>query len=82
MLEQMVPFLFGMWAHASMAGDLAAYPGWIYVLSRCIYPWGFWKGSPYILMSTIPGYIVIWYQLLRALYLLVQSETASLDYTR
>ncbi len=60
MMEQAIPFLSSLWInsvfidpnHASMIGA-------IYVIARALYPIGFKLGPPYILFSTIPGYICI-----------------------
>ena len=81
-LEQMMPFLVGLWGSAATAsgGDESAGSiyclGTIYILSRLFYPWCFSKGSPFILISTVPGYMVIWWQLITAAMALQSQPTA------
>jgi len=59
-LEQMMPFLVGLWLHALFVSvEDAAFWGWLYLLSRSLYPWLFPYGVPAILISTIAGYAVI-----------------------
>jgi uncharacterized MAPEG superfamily protein len=60
MLEQAMPFLVSLWLHASFVGpDSATNWGWYYLASRSIYPLAFYLGVPYLLLSTLPGYFVI-----------------------
>ncbi len=60
MLEQAIPFLGSLWLHAVFVDPVvAARYGWLYILFRSIYPIGFYMGLPYILCSTIPGYLII-----------------------
>ena len=63
-LEQLVPFVGSLWLYALTVGPQhTAVTGWTYVASRALYPPLFWAGSPFILLSTVPGYLVIWFHL-------------------
>lgn len=63
-MEQAIPFLTALWMHATFVSvDSAAWVGWIYVGTRALYPFGFYLGLPYILLSTGPGYGCIAYLL-------------------
>lgn len=63
-MEQAIPFLTALWMHAAFVSvDSAALVGWIYVVTRAIYPVGFYLGLPWILLSTGPGYACIAYLL-------------------
>ena len=64
-MEQMVPFLASLWMNAVFVDPTkAAKLGWIYIITRSYYPIAFYFGLPWILLSTLPGYGVI-FQLLR-----------------
>lgn len=63
-LEQLVPFLGSLWLFALFVdAERTRLTGALYILSRAAYPFLFWRGSPYILLSTLPGYAVIAYHL-------------------
>ena len=60
LLEQSVPFLTSLWLHAVFVSpQSAATLGWAYLGFRSIYPVVFYKGLPYLFLSTIPGYAII-----------------------
>ena len=67
-LEQMVPFLSGLWVCAVFVSvQEASWWGWMYVITRAVYPFLFYisPSGPYKLASTIPGYVavaVLWYK--------------------
>ena len=66
-LEQAPPFLVSLWACGLLADvELAAFCGKCYIFFRCLYPIVFRKGMPYLLLSTVPCYNIIWYMLFRA----------------
>lgn len=69
-LEQAIPFLLGLWLHAWFVNPLQAeFLGWWYLASRCIYPIAFYMGTPWLFVSTVPGYVVIfklWFDLYMA----------------
>jgi len=59
-MEQMIPFLLGLWLHALFVSvDGAAKLGWYYIMSRLLYPVMFLQPFPAILVSTLPGYAII-----------------------
>eukprot|EP01041_Mallomonas_annulata_P013716 gene13716-29172_t len=59
-MEQMGPFLSSLWLHALfISPEQATFLGYAYIASRSIYPFTFYCGVPWILMSTIPGYAII-----------------------
>jgi uncharacterized MAPEG superfamily protein len=63
-LEQMVPFLFSLWAHAIFVSSQdASFIGIIYIVSRSAYPFCFYLGLPWVLISTVPGYLCVSYLL-------------------
>lgn len=62
-LEQQGPFLLATWLHAVLVPNgapMAASLGWAYVLSRVLYPALFWAGHPWLQVSTMTGYLIIW----------------------
>ena len=66
-LEQAPPFLVSLWACGLLADvELAAFCGKGYIFFRCLYPIVFRKGMPWLLLSTVPCYNLIWYMLFRA----------------
>jgi len=66
-LEQAPPFLVSLWACGLLADvELAAFCGKCYISFRCLYPVLFRKGMPWLLLSTVPCYNLIWYMLFRA----------------
>ena len=66
-LEQAPPFLVSLWACGLLADvELAAFCGKGYIFFRCLYPAVFRKGMPWLLLSTVPCYNLIWYMLFRA----------------
>jgi len=66
-LEQAPPFLVSLWACGLLADvDTAAMCGKGYIFFRCLYPVLFRKGMPWLLLSTVPCYNLIWYMLFRA----------------
>ena len=66
-LEQAPPFLVSLWACGLLADvDTAAFCGKCYIFFRCLYPIVFRKGMPWLLLSTVPCYNLIWYMLFRA----------------
>ena len=66
-LEQAPPFLVSLWACGLLADvEVAAFCGKGYIFFRCLYPVLFRKGMPWLLLSTVPCYNLIWYMLFRA----------------
>ena len=60
MVEQSVPFLTSLWLCAMFhSPEYAARVGWYWLGSRVIYPVVFHYGMPYLLLSTVPGYVFI-----------------------
>lgn len=60
MLEQSIPFLTGLALHAVLVSvNSAAQLGWLWLLSRLIYPACFAQGIPMLFVSTVPGYLFI-----------------------
>eukprot|EP01051_Picozoa_sp_SAG22_P021809 SAG22_NODE_4968_length_1120_cov_1.215475_1_plen_211_part_00 len=60
MLEQSIPFLTGLALHAVLVSvNSAAQLGWLWLLSRLIYPACFSQGIPLLFVSTLPGYLCI-----------------------
>jgi hypothetical protein len=33
--------------------------GYVYIVSRLLYPWLFYIGHPWLQLSTVPGYLVV-----------------------
>ncbi len=65
-LEQMPPFLIALWLMTVFdSGDKARDFGIAYIVFRFIYPICFYYGLPWILISTLPGYAIIWAMLSR-----------------
>ena len=63
MLEQQPAFLVSTWLHAIIVpggSRAAALVGFVYILSRVLYPALFWIGHPWLQISTVPGYLSIW----------------------
>ena len=59
-LEQAIPFLMGLWLSALyVSPETATRFGWLYICSRAIYPVCFYYGVPWLLVSTVPGYLFI-----------------------
>lgn len=59
-LEQMGPFLAAIWLNALFVSRINSFTmGIVYISFRSIYPFCFYKGGPWLLLSTVPGYIVI-----------------------
>jgi len=74
-LEQLVPFLGSLWLFAIFVDSERTWQtGCAYLASRVAYPPLFWAGSPWILLSTVPGYAVIWYHLGAVLIALHRAE--------
>jgi uncharacterized MAPEG superfamily protein len=60
LMEQSIPFLLGLWLCAVVESpDYAATIGWYWLISRAMYPFVFYYGIPYLLLSTLPGYAFI-----------------------
>ena len=59
-LEQMVPFLAGLWICAVFVSPSEAERlGWIYVISRSFYPFLFYLGGNWRLGATLPNYYAV-----------------------
>jgi len=60
-IEQALVFLPLLWlsAHSSLGPEQTAFWGWTWLASRAIYPFMFYRGIPFIFISTVPGYVVI-----------------------
>ena len=59
-LEGAVVFLPLLWIHALFVDHEKSFSiAMAYVISRALYPFGF--GSPLVLLSTFPGYFVLYY---------------------
>eukprot|EP00854_Cymbomonas_tetramitiformis_P011332 gene11332-13392_t len=62
LLEQSPMFLTALWMHAVFVSiETAANAGWLYIAFRLIYPLVFSMGPPWIFISTVPNYCVVWY---------------------
>jgi len=60
LMEQAIPFLTSLWLCATYGSpEYASKVGWIYVITRSYYPLAFYYGLPYLLFSTIPGYLCV-----------------------
>lgn len=59
-MEQAIPFLTTLWLCAVFGdpGEATAL-GWSYIFFRAFYPFVFYKGGIWLLMSTVPGYLII-----------------------
>ena len=59
-MEQAIPFLTSLWLSAIYGSPkYATQIGWVYIITRSYYPFVFYYGLPYLLLSTIPGYACI-----------------------
>ena len=57
MMEQSLLFLPLLWLHALLVnGETAAFWGWAWLASRAPYPALFFKGVPWLFISTFGGY--------------------------
>jgi uncharacterized MAPEG superfamily protein len=68
--EQAFPFLACMWMRVLLIegeSELTAWLGWCYVVSRAVYPVFFCIGHPWLQVSTVPGYLIIWFFLVDVL---------------
>ena len=62
MVEQSIPFLASLWLCAMFHSPAEATKwGWYWLGSRVIYPVCFHLGMPYLLLSSTPGYICIFF---------------------
>jgi uncharacterized MAPEG superfamily protein len=62
--EQAWPFLISMWMRVLLVdgeSELTGWLGWCYVLTRAVYPIFFCIGHPWLQVSTVPGYLIIWF---------------------
>lgn len=60
LIEQSVLFMSSLWLCAVFySADYAGKVGWIWLISRSYYPFVFNYGIPWLLLSTVPGYICI-----------------------
>ncbi|EKX33533.1 hypothetical protein GUITHDRAFT_81305 [Guillardia theta CCMP2712] len=60
MLEQSTAFLVALWMHALFINvKSAAQLGWVWLTFRGLYPLVFDLGVPWLLVSTVPDYLVI-----------------------
>jgi hypothetical protein len=60
LMEQTPLFLLSLWLHAAFVDPSgAAFWGWLWIVSRSIYPFAFYSGPPYLFASTIPGYLCL-----------------------
>ena len=58
--KQAIPFLLALWLHAVFVRPgSAAQLGWVWLLSRVLYPFVFGLGIPFLFLSTILGYLCI-----------------------
>jgi len=59
-MEQAIPFLASLWLSAIYGSSkYATQIGWVYIITRSYYPFVFYYGLPYLLLSTVPGYACI-----------------------
>ena len=66
--EQMIPFLFSLYAYATYINARgAAQIGWAWLFFRSYYPFAFTR-FPLLFASTLPAYGCVWFMLLRAVY--------------
>lgn len=67
LLEQSLPFLVSLLAHAALVDAAgAARCGWVWIVCRLVYPFAFRLPFPGVLMSTVPAYAIIAYMLATA----------------
>ena len=60
LMEQAIPFLTSLWLCAIYGSPkYASNIGCIYIITRSYYPFAFYYGLPWILFSTLPGYLCI-----------------------
>jgi hypothetical protein len=63
-LEQSVPFLVSLWAHAAFVSPVnAAAVGWTWIAFRFVYPWAYRMRFPGVFISTVPAYACVAYLL-------------------
>lgn len=71
-LEQLTPFLLGLYAHAILVdANRAALLGWAWLGFRSYYP-GVFGAPPFLFASTLPAYGVVWYLLATATWSALQ----------
>jgi len=62
-IEQGIPFLVSLWLYAIFVdATYATILGFAYVAVRSIYPL-VWGRPPWLFLSTVPGYGIVWYML-------------------
>ena len=62
MLEQMGPFLAGMWLYANFVdATIAGYLGLAYVFIRAFYYLAYVNGTVLVLFVTLPNYTIVFY---------------------
>lgn len=66
-LEQALPFLLALYAHAALVSCRdAARCGWLWLLARSYYPLVYSMRFPALLLSTVPSYLCVAYMLATA----------------
>ena len=66
MLEQLPAAMSTLWLVSLFVdGGLGGQLGWAWIATRALYPVLFTRGLPWILLSTLPGYAIISFGLLR-----------------
>ena len=66
LMEQLLPLLCATWLRAVLvpgAAESAGRLAWAYLVSRIAYPLAFYAGHPLLQLSTQPGYLIVWGQL-------------------
>ncbi|KAL7551333.1 hypothetical protein ACHAWF_014526, partial [Thalassiosira exigua] len=60
MNEQLLPFLVGVFMHATFVSvERATKIGWAWIFFRSYYGWAFRKGVPTLFLSTLPAYYCV-----------------------
>lgn len=70
-LEQQCAFITSLWLQAILVPGgcrQSTILGSIYIISRLMYPVMFYVGHPWLQLATVPGYVIIWYQLARSVW--------------
>ena len=68
-LEQLLPFLVALAAHAAfVSANAAAVVGWLWLVFRLYYPLVYSRPFPGLLISTVPAYWCVWYLLGHAMH--------------
>ena len=68
-VEQLVPFLCALLAHAVfVSANGATQLGWLWLFFRSYYPLAYARPFPMLLLSTMPAYACLWWMMGSAVY--------------